>query len=208
MLVIGLTGGVASGKTFISSYLKEQGCVVFDTDEEVHKLLEDSRTSVFKEVKKTFPDATSRGEIDRQKLGNIVFSDKERLRRLENIVHPKLTEVLLYFLEKQKEIEKKQNTQQIIILDAALLFQASWDKYCNYTILLKLDKKIQKERYLERKNTDLEKLEKIIDNQEHLDERFGDKANFIVDTSGDKNDILVEIDKVLEKIQKHQQKNA
>lgn len=201
MLVIGLTGGIASGKTFISNYLKEQGCVIFDADAEVHKLLEDKRGSVFKEVKKVFPDVTSEGKIDRKKLGDIVFYNKEKLKRLENIVHPRLTEELLHFFDKQKDIERKQNIRQIIILDAALLFQAGWDKkYCNYTIFLKLSKDTQRERYLQRKNADAEKLEKIIDSQSDIDEKFGSKADFIIDADGDKESVLLKIGEVFNKI--------
>ena len=93
MLKIAVTGNIASGKSVIEAFLKEKGFEVYDTDEIAHNILETSS-----EVKTAFSesDIFTNGQIDRTKLGKLVFSDKKLLTKLEQIIHP----------EVEKELEK------------------------------------------------------------------------------------------------------
>ena len=126
---IGLTGGIATGKSTVSRYLREKGLAVIDADKITHNLYDHS-SGFHKSIIQEFGEEILRnGEIDRKKLGAIVFRDQERMNVLENIAHP------LIFAEIMKEIERLQN-EKLIFIDITLLFEVDE----NYRKSLKLNK--------------------------------------------------------------------
>ncbi len=124
MKVIGLTGGIASGKSTVSGFLRELGAVVIDADRVGHELLKPD-TETWGEVVAAFgkeilaPD----GNIDRKKLGEIVFADYEALARLNQIVHPRIQ------AQVQAQIEQyRRQGVKVVVLEAPLLIEVSLSK--------------------------------------------------------------------------------
>jgi dephospho-CoA kinase len=119
MKVIGLTGGIASGKSTVSQFLKELGAVTIDADKVGHEAFKPN-TETWREVVDAFgkeilnPD----GEIDRQKLGKIVFGDSQALTRLNQIVHPRI-----YALVKARIEDYRRQGVGLVVLEAPLLFE-------------------------------------------------------------------------------------
>ncbi len=122
MKVIGLTGGIGSGKSTVSRFLAELGAVIIDADKVGHEALKPD-TELWREVVATFGRQilTPSGDIDREKLGEIVFSNPDSLLRLNRIMHPRLYAVVKAQLE-----ECRQQGIEVVVLEAPLLIEAGW----------------------------------------------------------------------------------
>jgi dephospho-CoA kinase len=121
MLRLGLTGGIASGKSAVAAMLREMGFRVLDADSLAHKLIEPGQPAhdeILHEFGPSITDAS--GRIDRAKLGAIVFSDRAKLDRLNAIVHPRVAEVVF---RKFDEWERK-GTSDAAFVEAALLIES------------------------------------------------------------------------------------
>ena len=122
MKVIGLTGGIGSGKSTVSRFLGEMGAVVLDADKVGHQAYQPG-TETWKELVAAFgegivaPDST----IDRRKLGTIVFADPEALARLNRIVHPRMFDMMKAQIE-----EYRRQGVDVVVLEAAILIEANW----------------------------------------------------------------------------------
>jgi dephospho-CoA kinase len=122
MFVIGLTGNFGTGKTTVSQILAELGAVIIDADKLGHELLQpDAET--YGEIVTAFGKSILKpnGEIDRNKLGKLVFADTAALNRLNRILHPRI-----YEIAKRKIEEYRQARSRIVVLEAALLIEADW----------------------------------------------------------------------------------
>ena len=122
MKVIGLTGGIGSGKSTVSRFLAELGAVILNADEVGHEAFKPA-TEIWREVVAAFGKqiVTPDGNIDRKKLGNIVFSNPESLSRLNQIMHPRM-----YALVKAQLEEYRQQGTRVVMLEAPLLLEADW----------------------------------------------------------------------------------
>lgn len=122
MVVIGLTGSICSGKSTVSQFLTELGAVVLDADKLGHEILEPG-TEAWEEVVNAFGEEILRdgGEVDRQKLGEIVFQNTEALAKLNQITHPRM-----YRIAEKKIDELKRRGSEVIVLEAPLLVEAGW----------------------------------------------------------------------------------
>lgn len=143
MKIIGLTGGIASGKNLISDIFKEKGAMVFDADQEVHDILKLDKTAIL-EVGNSFPQALVNGEVDRKILGKAVFSDAKKIQILEGIIHPKVRERYEKFLKLAKEKDVK-----IVVLNIPLLLEKKGYE-CDIIIAIVTFKFLQKYRFLQR----------------------------------------------------------
>ncbi len=122
MKVIGLTGGIGSGKSMVSQFLAELGAVILDADEIGHEAFKPD-TEIWRQVVAAFGRQilTPDGNIDRKKLGNIVFSNPESLSRLNQIMHPRMYDMV----KAQLEEYRRQGTR-VVVLEAPLLLEAGW----------------------------------------------------------------------------------
>jgi len=121
-MVIGLTGGISSGKSTVSAFLAKLGATVINADEIGHEAFR-PHTAIWREVVAAFGEDITKagGEIDRQKLGEIVFNDARSLEKLNAIMHP-----AMYLIAEQWIEELKREGSEIIVLDAPLLVEAGW----------------------------------------------------------------------------------
>jgi len=122
MKVIGLTGGIGSGKSTVSEILAELGAVVLDADKVGHQAYQPG-TETWKDVVAAFGQeiVAADGSIDRRKLGTIVFGDPEALTRLNRIVHPRMYDMMAEQIE-----EYRRQGAKVVVLDAAILIEANW----------------------------------------------------------------------------------
>lgn len=155
MLIIGLTGSIGVGKSNVAKEFRQLRVDVFDADYVVHKLLGKGGGGV-KKVAEIFPEAYENGAINRKKLGEIVFKDKQKLLALEKILHPLVRKSEERFLRKAQALKKK-----MVILDIPLLFEKGFDHKCDYTIVVTAPPFIQRARVLRRRNMTLEKFAEI-----------------------------------------------
>jgi dephospho-CoA kinase len=118
--VIGLTGGIGSGKSTVSRFLAELGAVIIDADKIGHEVYRPD-TDTWRKLVKTFGRGILAADntIDRKKLGAIVFSNEEELKRLNAIIHPQITEII------KKQIDDyRRKDAKVIVLDAPVLLEA------------------------------------------------------------------------------------
>ena len=140
--IIGILGGIASGKSTVAAEFAKLGCKVIDADKIAHKLLENK--AVKKEIVdlfgRTILDST--GRIDRKRLGGVVFSDADKLSSLNGIIHP----LVLQRVEELMGRYDRQNQVKAIVLDMPLLVEVGWAKRCDKLIFVDCRKKIRLNR--------------------------------------------------------------
>ena len=148
--VVGLTGGIASGKTTVSDWMYEEGAYVIDADSVGHFVIAPGGQG-FDDVVAEFGQEIvgEDGEIDREKLGQIVFSDSARLQALNAIAHPRMAEMM------QREIVRVRarpdaHQPPLIVLDAAILLEAGWDALCDEVWVVEAEPEIALARLMER----------------------------------------------------------
>ena len=124
MLVIGLTGGIGTGKSLVSRILEEMGAAVVDADRVGHEVYT-PHTVVWQEVVEAFGEDIigPEGEIDRKRLGSIVFGDPGEMAKLNGIMHPRMAEMI-----HQRVQELDRQGIQVVVVEAAVLVDAGWDK--------------------------------------------------------------------------------
>lgn len=120
--VVGLTGGMGSGKSTVSQIMAEHGAVIIDADKVGHEAYQ-TNTKTWQDVVAAFGKqvVAQDGSIDRKKLGAIVFGNPEQLERLNHIVHPRMFEMM-----KERIEQYRQQGIKVVVLDAAILFEANW----------------------------------------------------------------------------------
>ncbi|MBQ1225832.1 MAG: dephospho-CoA kinase [Clostridia bacterium] len=192
MKIIGLTGPSGSGKGYVSEIFSSYGIRSIDTDKTVHALYEsdkECRNELLAEFGESIFDA--QGNICRKALAQIVFSDREKLLRLNSIVHK-------YVRKKcDEEIEKSRiNGEKALIIDAPQLFEAKMEDVCDFTVAVTADTAVRIKRLSERDMLSDADIEKRIKNQ-HTDEFFREKADYTVINNGD-DDLILQIEKILE----------
>ncbi|MBR1908224.1 dephospho-CoA kinase [bacterium] len=196
MLKVAITGNIASGKTFVETVLSSNGYPVYDTDSIAHTIL---ATSV--EVREAFKDydiTNHRGEISREKLGNIVFAKPELKKVLEDIIHP----------EVRKEINKIFNfsgTADIIFVSVPLLFEAKFDDMFDKSILVYANDDIRLQRLMIRNDLTEEQARLRINSQMPQDEKAS-KVDYIIHNNTSIKDFEIEIYEVLKSLDNNKDK--
>jgi len=178
MKVIGITGGIATGKSIVEKILENLGAKVIDADKVVHKLLSDE--NVKNEIKQYFPDAFDNEEnIDRKKLASIVFNDYEKKRVLENILHPKVSQGI----DKWTEINKKENSEQVLFVSVPLMIETGSYKKYDKVVLVYAPRELQIKRLIENKGYSYEEALARINAQTDIEEKRK-YADYIIENTG------------------------
>uniref|UniRef100_A0A0N4ZFU2 CTP_transf_like domain-containing protein n=1 Tax=Parastrongyloides trichosuri TaxID=131310 RepID=A0A0N4ZFU2_PARTI len=192
--VIGITGGIASGKSTIARFLETKNIQVIDCDKIAHVLYEESeelREDLVKEFGKDV--LMDKNKINRKVLGSIVFSDKRKLNRLNEIVWPKIA-------NRVKDIIKN-STNKLVVLDAAILLEAKWDSFCHQVWTVYVSKEEAIKRIQERNNLSEEEARKRIDSQISIEERIS-KSNVVFCSLWDKEETKRQVSEALDIINK------
>jgi dephospho-CoA kinase len=126
--VIGITGGIASGKSTIARMIAKRGILHLDADKLVHRLLASDRETIA-EIKKTFPSAVKKDSVDRKALGAAVAGDAAKLKRLEQILHPRVRHA-----EEQAILLAARQRRRAVLLDIPLMFETGAEILCDVVI--------------------------------------------------------------------------
>ncbi len=191
MILVGITGSIGCGKTTLAKIVKDLGYTVFDIDSWVRKLY--FNKDFLSDLNKIFPNSVVKGVADKKYLRKIVFSDSNKLKKLENFIYPFLNKNI------RKKINKYAFKDCICFLDAALLFEKGWDKYCDIIILADVDYNIQKQRVMTRDNISADEFDKI----NNIQIKNSDKKNLcdiVINTNKSKNLLKVELIEFIENI--------
>jgi dephospho-CoA kinase len=182
MLKVGLTGGYATGKSFVAGELERLGCYVIRADLLGHEVLQTGGPAYAPTIEAFGPDIlAASGEIDRRKLAAVVFGKPELLEKLNSFVHPaviKLEEEMIRSFESQDPCG-------IAVLEAAILIEVGRDRLFDRMILTACDAETQIARGMKRDGLTREEVLARLARQLPLEEKKR-HAHFVVDTSGDK----------------------
>lgn len=175
--ILGLTGGIACGKSTISAYLKEFGIPVIDADECSRAVVEKGSIGLEK-LTEIFGNKILEkdGTLNRKALGQIVFSDSEQLSLLNSVMEPLIREEIFRRLNQE-------NNADLVVLDAPLLIEQHYDKICDFIMTIDVPKKIQLERLIERDELSEDEAKSRIESQLSSRERNG-FADVVIDSSG------------------------
>lgn len=178
MIWVGLTGGIASGKSTVSRLFREAGAFVIDADEIAHAVIRRGAPA-YAGVVEAFGAVIldKKGEIDRKRLGEIVFNDARQRERLNQLVHPHV----YARAEKEKRALAAAHPEAVILFDVPLLIETGSYREMDRVIVVYVDRATQIDRLIKRDRLTLEEAERRIDAQMPLDEkrRFADE---IIDT--------------------------
>ena len=189
-LIVGITGGIGCGKSTVSNYLIKNNFKVIDTDvisKEVAKQL-----SFIKLIEDAFgSEYIINGTLDRKKMGNLIFRDKEANKKLNSIIHP---------LIKKRVIEEiKKCNKTVIFIDVPLLYESGFDELCHKVICVSTNVEVNIKRLMERDNLQLEDAILRINSQMDL-ELKKQKAHYIIDNSFDLCYTYKQVDVIISKL--------
>ena len=182
MIIVGLTGSVASGKSTVAGWIRETGITVHDADATVHSLLAANGQAVADIIATFGPGiGVSDGGINRKKLGEHVFANPVDRKKLESILHPLVRQYRDQFLQDQQRLGT-----QIVVLDVPLLYETGGNELCDYVIVVYASKETIRHRALSRPGMTAEKLSGILATQMPASEKC-QRADFVLDTDLDPN---------------------
>lgn len=195
MITIGLTGGIASGKSTVSSMIKDKGITVIDADL-IYKELTMTDTNMLSMLRDEFGDKifNSDGTLSRKQLGMAVFMDKHKLDRLNEITHP------FIFNRIEDEVrEAEARGEDVCVLDVPILIESGRHSISDFIVLVYADKPTQLKRLIKRNGFTEEEAQRRIDSQMDFEEKRK-YADYIIDNSGELEDTRRQLDEILEAI--------
>lgn len=193
MIKIGLTGSIGMGKSTVAAMFADFGCAVWDADAAVHRLYQKGGKAV-SSVGSAFPNAIIDGSVDRDQLAKTLQAEPQRIKELEQIVHPLVAEDREEFMARERA-----SGTRICVLDIPLLFENKSEAAFDATIVVSADEKVQRERVLARPRMTEEKFETIISRQMPDREKRA-RADYIIPTDIEMEDTRARVGSVLASI--------
>ncbi len=194
MLKVAITGNIASGKSLVEKFLIKSGFKVIDSDIIVHQILEFDKDTI-KKIKEFFSSddiLDEKGNISRDKLGKVVFSNIKKKNALEQIIHIKVKEKIDNFFELNKE-------EKFVFVSVPLLFEANFDKFFDKIIFISAPEDIRLSRLINRNNYSIEYAKKRIKSQECENEKIK-KSDFVIYNKSDLKTLEEQIKNILNKL--------
>lgn len=198
MLKVGLTGGIATGKSFVLSVLRELGCEVMDADQTAREVVEPGQPA-FAEIVAHFGQEVvgEDGKLNRGKLGAIIFNNPAEREKLNSIVHPRVFEAQARWMA---EVERR-NPLAIVVIDAALMIETGSYRRFDKVVVVHCDPDIQLQRLMERNNLTQEEAMARISSQMPSAEKLK-FADFAINTSLGFDDTRRQIESLYEQLRK------
>jgi dephospho-CoA kinase len=175
VIVVGLTGSIAMGKSTVGAMFVAEGAPLFDSDAAVHALYAGPGAAA---IEAAFSGVVVAGAVDRERLSQRVIGDREALARLEGIVHPLVEKARREFLARAAAAGRR-----LVIADVPLLFEAGADKSVDVILVVSASEAVQKRRALSREGMTLARFEGIIARQIPDPEKRR-RAHMVIDTNG------------------------
>jgi dephospho-CoA kinase len=189
VLLLGLTGGIGSGKSTVSALLAERGAVIIDADA-ITRTLQRSGTPVFDAIVERFGTGVvgADGELDRKALADIVFADEAAKKELEAIVHPAVGAQMIAMLQAEAE------TDHVVVYDVPLLVESA-RKDMNFAgvIVVDIDPEVAVRRVVEQRGMDEHDVRARIANQASREDRLA-VADLVIDNSGSRDHLRRQVD--------------
>lgn len=199
MYVLGLTGSIATGKSTVSKQLRLSFRIpVWDADQETRKLYQNK--AVQNMVAAIFPGALKGGKFNFQQLRLIAFDNPENLTKLETILYPLLEKELQKFIVSQARFR-----QPLCVLDVPLLFEVGWDRFCQGTLSILCDERLQMQR-LGRRGLREEQIQSILEKHLSIQEKAA-RADYLLMNNLSKSHLFLEVKKLVNYIYAHHLKN-
>ena len=180
MIVLGLTGSIAMGKSTAAAMFRRLGVPVYDADRAVHRLMDHGSLAV-PMVEAAFPGVVERGAVDRRALGARVFGDAEALGRLERILHPLVAGERRKFLGRARR-----RRQPLVVLDIPLLFETGGERLCDLVAVVSAPASVQLARLRRRPGMTPERIAAILSRQTPDAEKRR-RADFVISTGRGKD---------------------
>jgi len=169
--IIGLTGGIGTGKTMVAEYFKSLGIPVYIADKEARQLM--TSDNIINALSNEFgKEILENGILNREKLAQLVFNNPKKLQKLNSIVHPEVKKHFDNWVEKHKNYP-------FVVKEAAILFESGSYKYCDTIITVTAPLETRLQRVMKRDKTDRESVLKRIENQWTDEQRIA-KSNFVI----------------------------
>ncbi|MFH1002209.1 MAG: dephospho-CoA kinase [bacterium] len=181
VLIVGLTGGIVGGKSTVASMFRDLGAKIIDADILGHSVILPYKPAR-KKIVKLFGEDILRNDltIDREKLGKIVFADQALLKKLNEITHPEIIKLI------KKEINmarnKTHNQEKILVIDAALIYEAKIDRLMDKIIVVYIDEDEQVKRLIERNNLSKDEASQRVKSQIPMKEKIK-MADYVIDNN-------------------------
>lgn len=195
MKIVGLTGGIGSGKTTVAKQFMALGIPVYIADEEAKKLMITSKIIQMKIIQLFGNEAYVNKQLNKPYIANIIFKDKTFLQKMNAIVHPRVANHFKKWVLKQNTI--------YVIKEVAILFENDGYKQCDYVITVTAPLEVRIERVLKRDNTTKEKVDAIIKNQ-WTDEEKVKRSQYVItniELEKTKNQVIKVHEQILKLIQ-------
>ena len=195
MKLVGLTGGIASGKSTVAEILKRQGAAIINADILAREVVEPDRQA-WTEIVNAFGTAVLQPDraLDRQKLRAIIFDDPDARKKLESIIHPQVRA-----LAEQRIREHAAAGYAVIVYEVPLLFEGNLQEWLRPVILVACDVDTQRNRLQSRDNLSAAQAQKHIDAQMSLEAKRR-LADYVIENNGSLEDLKRQVQAVLEKI--------
>ena len=194
-LVLGLTGGIATGKSTADKFFEEKNIPIVDCDEIAHNIMNVNKPA-WKDIKEVFGEKYLNEDqtINRKKLGKLVFNDPTKMKILNEITHPRI------FQEMESQIALyKSEGYSLIIVDAPVLFESHSEKYYDKTLVISLPQDLQIKRLMARNNLTKEEALSRINSQMSLKEKEA-RATYVIENTGSVEDLYKKLNELLTKI--------
>ena len=194
MRIIGLTGGIAAGKSQVSRILSELGAIIIDADVIAREIVEKG-TSTWEELRDEFGEEyfLADGSLNRKKLGKLVFSDKHALRKLNDITHPAIRNSIISRLDELKT----QDYKGVVVVDAALLLEVGWDDLVDEVWVVDAPLEIRITRLMDRDGLSREEALNRINSQMTQEEK-NEKADKIIKNESNMDNLEKQVERALE----------
>lgn len=196
-MIIGLTGGIASGKSTVSSMFEELGCVIIDADKVARDVVKPGQQGLEAVTARFGPQIlTPEGELDRKALGEIIFNDEEKRKELNSILHP-----LIRGKMQEKKEEALREKPPLIIMDIPLLFESQLEQTVEAVIVVYVPPDQQLERLMHRDQISKEEAQRKIDSQMPIDEKKK-RAHFLINNSGSLDETRLQVEAIFSNLSK------
>lgn len=198
MIKIGLTGGIATGKTTVAQIMEQKGAIIVDTDILAHKAYE-PHTAVWEQIVKEFGEGilSSNKEINRAVLGKIVFNDIKKRKKINSIVHPYVIDETKKIITHWQNMEQHNKKNYLIVLVIPLLFETHTADIADYVIVVKCKKEIQLTRLIERNKLSKQNALKRINVQMDMEKKAA-RADYVIDNDKDLSSLKNQVEKILQ----------
>ena len=197
-LIVGLTGGIVVGKSTVASMFRDLGAKIIDADKLGHSVILPNKPA-WKKIVKIFGKDILQNDltIDREKLGKIVFANQALLKKLNEVTHPEITKII------KKEINLARNATnnqgKVLIVDAALIYEAKIDRFMDKIIVVYIDKDKQTKRLIKRNNLSKEEALQRVRSQIPMEEK-AKMADYVIDNSNSLDKTREQVKKIWKKL--------